>query len=367
MQSVGMTIALTVWALMVAGCMTKKVKNPEDLSEKNPGEKRFAPGPSDKEASSQSGKPGDGFAVIGDSFAVGTMSDTRLGMPSPAPFDDFFPIASYFKGIFSGVNPETELPRTMVDDSFKKHAFNAFNSAGIESVAVIFNNKADSVQNLGISGASLQMYRETITPQLKMMHDNHRLIFVEIGTSDYCSVKYKPEDFKKSYQRMVDEIIAKSKKLKKLILLPAFPVFRLADFSDSLLIDFSQEADPLQKFLSEMVFEGGKKELKCRESHRVFCSPIVDKTREENWSRWESVNSAIKEVAGISAKKYPGMLVIYPAELLKEVKLTRELLAMDCFHLGKKFHEKFAKDLSAKVPSDSGSPPGKLEPVKEKK
>lgn len=288
------------------------------------------------------------FAVIGDDYSIGVMSSTYLNRDHLAVFDDYFAISDYLNTLILGQNPLLLSDSTPADERFKLYGYNPFTSTNMISFLTLKKFNPQLSQNLGRRGASLSRYDQTILSQINLLKPDHKLVFVQIGTQDFCSDSLSPSEFQGNYSKMIADILKKIPKLKKIVLIPPFPVFRLADLSDRKIFDY-EEISPLEKFISEVAFKGDKKNMSCSQIHKIQCPKLVVQTRENNWKMWNAMNEDIsKSIVNVKNSKNSPEL-IFLSEIFNGLDLGSDQMSLDCLHPGKKVNEKIANVLFNKI------------------
>lgn len=288
------------------------------------------------------------FAVVGDSYSIGIMSSTYLDRQHPAVFDDYFAISEYLKALMTDQDPLRASPEASFVSRFKRFGYNPFTSTGMDSFLVLKKNDPGLVQNLGLIGASLSRYEETIQAQINQINSTHELIFVQIGTQGFCSENFNSSDFQTKYFKLISDVMKKVPKLKKMVLIPPFPVFRLADLSDRKIFDY-EEISRLETFMSEVAFKGEKKNISCSQIHKIQCPRLVSDTRENNWKVWKQMNGDIAEAISRVSKSEGSPELIFLPEIFNGLDLGADQMSLDCMHPGKKINEKIAHVLFGKL------------------
>ena len=288
------------------------------------------------------------FAVIGDEFAAGFLSDSAIGSEVAVAFDDYYSIAHYLSALEKGHNPFSPEKDPYSESPFVASGSGAYLSSGAGSLVRRMSFSREHSQNLGVVGASLAAYEKSLRLQVERLRKGHQSVIIQVGVHDFCSAPFREEVFRNNFIRLIEAVAAKLAASGKLIIMPVLPVFRLSDLSDRKVLNLNAMSS-LDKYIVEIGFKGKRQNISCQQVHRAVCTPLTERTREENWQRWKQLNQIIGEITGGVLDLSGGVELIYLSEIFNRLRIDSSQVAKDCFHPSGRFNEQLSRKIADKI------------------
>jgi lysophospholipase L1-like esterase len=274
----------------------------------------------------------NGIVVLGDSVARGMLIETEFGKELPGKikqslYDD---LASYIMG--------QEVTMSELEQRYGNLERTAFMGTDPWShwSQLSSAERALSRKNLAVSGArgstersidfsaqvdqAAQLYGELPQDQ------RPDYVVVEFGANDWCSSK-APEDFGAAYREQLSRILT---------LFPDATVLVSAVFN---MPELARAVGAAEMAL-ELKILGQSRKFTCGEIRGSMCSRLKKLDEQAGLKDVEEMNRLLRQlVREMQAELMGRQRLIFAASTFDSVKITRDMLAVDCFHPNIRGHE----------------------------
>lgn len=301
---------------------TEEKAEPEEQKEKNPRIKKFREKP---------------MLVLGDSIGVGLLSDTKLGNS----YGMEHPLVSKLVNIYMGSSNVTD-PLPHLDKSYleKPSAFRGKNIKDMKCFSL--NCQIDIPSLLVFNGSVSRSTVEDLIERSEKFDRDYGLVVTEVGANDICSESYDKSQFVKSYKDLLNKV---SSKAEAVLIVPVPDIASVYGVAPSELL-----SSQVSVFVAQISLTCGKIRDGVDFGLDPFCPRALKLSQEQMRKDIEDVNLELEELVNEMNKKEGSIDYIF-AKDISNLKITREDLAVDCFHPNIEMHKKIAKSLGKDLKS----------------
>lgn len=265
------------------------------------------------------------MAVLGDSISAGFLVDTQLGSPVS--------LKSPIMALLNNIGGSFDDTMALIAGNYKANFPAAF-VAKADPDCISHSCQLHIPTGQAINHAVIaHRISDLLAIQLPKLDPNADYVVVEIGANDFCANDYDQAKFLAQYSQLVKALGARAHSTRvQFIPIPAIPkVFELADsgtVSSVANLAFVELPVHCGDIRDGLMFEGS-----------AFCPRVLaaGKNLGPLYTQLAAVNSGIQDL--VEAAKNPKMTF---AEGLISEPLTKDDLAIDCFHPNKAAHQKMA-------------------------
>ena len=259
------------------------------------------------------------MALLGDSIGVGFLSDTMFGSMPPKQSPIFGLVNAALSGAMS--NPHQTLMR--IGEIYKDKHLSPWISTSKECEAhsCLLSLSNDNAVNLATLGAEISQVTGDQLPRVK---DDTDYIVVEVGANDFCQHGFNKESFLGKYRKLVKALSARAAK-------PVVLFVPIPNIPELFSITANSTAFTMNLFIPIPVKCSDIRDGGFLGRENAFC-PRLGKgaNLNEEATNWQTLNESLEKI--ISEEKNPKLVF---AKSLMAQKMTKNLLAADCFHPSK--------------------------------